>query len=126
MISMSFTMPIAVMIESSEKTRSITTSCATTRANDCAATFCRLSLAMLDFGVDFMRRFRDQEHAAADQDDVAPGNADAEDRKQRIGQFHQPSQAEQHGDAENEGERKPDLSRPAALLRASSAIPEWR
>jgi len=35
----------------------------------------------LDFPVDLMRGLGDQEQAAADQDDVAPGDTDAEYRK---------------------------------------------
>ena len=67
-------MPIAVMMESSENTRSITTSCATTSANDCVACAGGPSPSSLgfDFAVNFARGLGDQEQAAADQDDVAP------------------------------------------------------
>ena len=41
-------------------------------------------VARLDLGVDLVRRLGDQEQAAADQDDVAPGDADAEEREHRL------------------------------------------
>ena len=41
-------------------------------------------------------------------------------REHRRRQAHQPGQAEQHDDAEHEGERQPDLARPLAPLRSSS------
>ena len=78
MISMSSAMPIAVTIESIENTRSTTTSCDDhregalwTRHAYCA------SSSRLDLAVDFVRRLGDQEQSAADQDDVAPGEADS-------------------------------------------------
>ena len=81
MISMSCAMPIAVTIESSENTRSTTTICATTSEN--AARPRRAGLVVLvrlDLGVDLVGRLGDQEQAAGDQDDVAPGDAVAEQR----------------------------------------------
>ena len=59
-------------------------------------------VARLDLGVNFMRRLGDQKQAAADQDDVAPGNRHAEkrDTAARVRPISQVS-AEQHDDAEN-------------------------
>ena len=38
-----------------------------------------IALARLDLGMNFMRRLGDEEQAAADQDDVPPGNAHVEE-----------------------------------------------
>ena len=117
MISISLAMPIAVMIEFERKDQVDHDQLRNHQGKRLHRhVLSAIGLAMLDFGVDFVRRLRDQEHAAADQDDVAPGNPDAEDREQRIGQLHQPGQAEQHRDAKDEGEREADLPRPKRLI----------
>ena len=77
MICRSCAMPIAVMIESSENTRSMMMIWTITQANAPALALASCSASSrLDFGMDFVRRFRDQEQAAADQDDVTPGKAE--------------------------------------------------
>ncbi len=62
MISISSAMPIAVMIESSENTRSIATNCATTKPNAVRRLLVvSCSSLRLDLGVDLVRRLGDQE-----------------------------------------------------------------
>ena len=74
MISRSCAMPIAVMIESSENTMSMTMICMITQKNALAfGCVVGLAVARLDLGMNFVGRLRDQEQPAADQDDVAPG-----------------------------------------------------
>ena len=66
-------MPIAVMMESSENTMSMTMICMIAQKNTLALdSVIGLAMARLDLGMNFVRRLRDQEGAAADQDDVAP------------------------------------------------------
>ena len=120
MISMSLRQPIAVMMESSEKTRSITTSCATTKAKARLPAGLRLLVSRLDLGVNFVRALGDQEQPAADQDQVAPGEFVAEQREDRRRQPHDPGQRQQQRDAEDEGERQADLARELAPARVGS------
>ena len=64
MISISSAMPIAVMIESSENTMSMTMICMITQKNALAfGSVVVLRLARLDLAMNFMGRLRDQEHA---------------------------------------------------------------
>ena len=74
MISISCAMPIAVMIESIENTRSMTMICTITQKNALVARFgAASSSSRFDLAVDLVGRLGDQEQPAADQDDVAPG-----------------------------------------------------
>ncbi len=75
-----------------------------------------LAFAGFDLAVNFMRRLGDQKHAAADQDDVAPGYLDAENAKERAGEAHQPGEPGQHDHAEDEGEREADQAGAASLV----------
>ena len=97
-------------MESMEKTRSTATSCTTTQKKACVLMRPAAALMRLDLAMDFVGGLEDQEQAAADQDDVAPGDAGAEDREQRSAQRHQRCQREQQPDAENQGERQADLA----------------
>jgi hypothetical protein len=53
--------------------------------------------------VDFQRALREQEQAAADQDQIAPGERLAEHREQRMGQTRDPGQRHQQQDAREHG-----------------------
>src|SRR5690606_33994264 len=53
-----------------------------------------------------------QEQAAADQDDVPPGNPHSENGEERSAQRHQRRQGEEQGEAENERQRQADPARP--------------
>ena len=64
--------------------------------------------------MDLECRLGNQEQAAADQDDIAPGNRVAGDDDERRAQPPEDGQREQQGDAENECEQKPDLARAPA------------
>ena len=67
-------MPIAVMMESSENTMSMTMIWTITQKNALAPALPRRPrLARFDLAMDLVRRLGDQEQPAADQDDVAPG-----------------------------------------------------
>src|SRR3954470_24231168 len=76
--------------------------------------------AGFDLAMNFMRRLGNEEKPAANQDDVAPGDAAVEDRDDRLGQADQPRQSRPHDDAKHEGEREPDRPR---LLRARGVKP---
>ena len=66
-----------------ENTRSTTTSWTTTKAKAAGRRPpLRSCSSRLDLGVDLVRRLGDEKEPAADQDDVAPGNARAEQREQ--------------------------------------------
>ena len=62
----------------------------------------------LDLAVDFPRRLGDQEKAAADQDEVVPGEILAEQGNDRVGEPDQRGQPEQQDDAEYQRECKPE------------------
>ena len=84
--SMCSAMPTAVITESSEKTMSSTRS-ARSRATKVAFAARRvLVLVAFQLVVDLVRALPEQEQAAAEQDQVAPGDRLAEDREQRLGQ----------------------------------------
>ena len=74
----------------------------------------------LKLAVDFVRGLGHQEQAAADQDDVAPGDACTEQAEQRLAQRHQPGQGEQQHQAEDQRQRQADLARPLGLLLAAA------
>ncbi len=77
MMARSCAMPIAVMIESSENTMSMTMIWTITQKNARragAASF--VFVARFHLVVDFVGRLSDQKQPAADQDDVAPGKAE--------------------------------------------------
>src|SRR5262249_61514718 len=64
-----------------------------------------------------MRRLGDEEQAATNQDDVAPGYSHAENGKERRGEAHQPSEPSEHDHAEDECERQTHLAGAACLVR---------
>ena len=116
MISRSCAMPIAVMMESSENTMSMTMIWMITQKNAL-----RLRGAVIGFvarfhlGVDFVGRLGDQEQPAADQDDVAPRKADAPHGEDGLRQADQPYQEAEQEDAEHQRQRQPDLPRALRL-----------
>ncbi|MNV69796.1 hypothetical protein D3C71_1627230 [compost metagenome] len=74
-------------------------------------------LAMPGFGrdvlMDLARGLPDQERAPGNQDDVAPGNAFAKDREDRLGQRHDPGNRRQQAQAHHQ--RKSDPQPPRLL-----------
>ena len=117
MISTSCASPIAVMIELSEKTRSIDDELRQHEHERALATGFRLLVLRLDLGMDFARAFGNQEQTAANQDQVAPGEFVAEDGEDRRGQPHDPGQRQQQRDAEHESECEADAPRELSLPR---------
>ena len=116
MISRSCAMPIAVMMESSENTMSMTTIWTITQKNALAlGAAVILFVTRFHLGVDFMGGLRDQEQSAADQDDVAPREGHALHGEDRLCQADQPHQQAEQENAEQKRERQPDLPRALGL-----------
>ena len=64
----------------------------------------------LEHVVRLHRALDQQEQAAADQHQVAPGQLEAENRQDRLGQADDPGQAEQERDAAEQRQRQADLA----------------
>ncbi len=109
-------MPMAVMMESIENTRSMMMICTITQKNAfagvAAAPPSRASTSPWISWVAFAIR----NCAAADQDDVAPGECVAPHGEYRLGQPDQPNQDRQQRDAEDQRQRQPELSRTLGLM----------
>ena len=71
----------------------------------------------LDPVVDLGGRLDQQEHAAGDQDQVAPGDLEAPEREHRRGERHHPGDARQQREPHDQRERQADDARAVALLR---------
>ena len=111
-------MPIAVMMESSENTMSMTMIWTITQKN--APAFGEapsVRLARFNFGMDFVGRLGDQEQPAADQDDIAPGKREAMHGDDGLGQSDQPYQQAEQQDAKHQRQRQADLARALRLRR---------
>ena len=93
-------MPTAVMMESTEKTRSSSRIWKMAPPNVIvhgAADHVLLVVDRVDRVVDLLGRLPDEEQAAGDQDDVPPGEGLAEEREDRRGQLDdEGDRAEQH------------------------------
>ena len=70
------------------------------------------------FGVNFVGRLRDQEQAAADQDDVAPGQRHGLHRQHRLGQTDQPHQQAEQQDTEDQCQQQAGSGAPASACAA--------
>ena len=110
-------MPIAVRIESSEKYQ-IDDDELSDDPGECPSAAARPDLAVVGFhlAVNFMRRFGKQKHAAADQDDVAPGYFYAENAKQGCREAHEPGQRGEHDHAEDERKGEANQTGAASLV----------
>ena len=122
MMAISSVMPTAVMIESIEKTRSSSRIWKIARAERHLhrwPTMDVLVVVGIDRVVDFLGRLPDQEQAAGDQDEVAPGEAVAEGGEQRLGQLHDEGDGgEQH---QPHDQRRADAEPPRARLLLAPA-----
>ena len=67
-----------------------------------------LLLVTLQHVVGLHRAFHDQEGAAADQDHIAPGDVEVENRENRLGQPDDPGQREQQHEAPDQGQCQAD------------------
>jgi len=93
MMTRSCAMPIAVMMESSENTISMTMICAITQRTRWRPPLLSLPASPpFHLAVNFVGCFRDQEQPAADQDDVAPRQWQAANGDDSLGQADQPHQ----------------------------------
>ena len=61
--------------------------------------------------VDLLGRLPDQEQAARDQDQVAPGEAVAEGREERLGQLHDERDRAEQAEAQDQREADADAPR---------------
>ena len=109
-------MPIAVMMESRENTMSMTMIWTMTQKNALARRRAIvLSVAGFHLAVNFVGRLGDQEQSAADQDDVAPGKADALYREDVLRQPDQPHQQAEQQNSKHQRQRQADLPRALRL-----------
>ena len=76
-----------------------------------------LAFLAVDVAVNFEDRLGDEEQAAADENNVAPGDLVAQDGDERRTQAPQNRQPKQHGDAKHQRQHQPDLAGPAAGRR---------
>ncbi len=110
-------MPIAVMIEF-EREHEIDDDDLQDHQQE-AARAAALLLALLlgfDLGMNLVGCLGDQEQPAPDQDQVAPGQAEAGDRDHRLRQTDQPHQGAEQENPKQQRQRQPDLPRPCGLL----------
>ena len=75
--------------------------------------------------MDFVCRLRDQEQAAADQDDVAPRKCEVLHGNHGLGQADQPHQHAEQQDAKHQRQQQADLAR-ALRLRGRNARDDHR
>ena len=115
MIESWLAMPTAVMTESSEKTMSSSRIWTSTQKNAARAPARRPAPwgSASTLLVDLPRGLEDEEEAAAQQDQVAAGDAAAEHGDERLGEAHDPRDREEQADADAEGEDEAEAPRDA-------------
>ena len=108
MTSMWRASPTAVMIESSEKTRSMIAIWEMTAPK---LAFCRAtpeeSCAAFYFGMNFLSSLHHQEKSATDQDEVAPGKILSAGADDGVGEAGNPADRRQQGKAQSKCQTKP-------------------
>jgi hypothetical protein len=67
-----------------------------------------------EFVMDFVCGFSNEEEAAADENDIAPGNPNSEKKEERLREPHKPGESGEHDDAKEECERQ---AYPAGVTR---------
>ena len=73
-------------------------------------------MRLFDRGVHFVRGLVDQERATGDQDEIFPGEIEAEGGNGRLGEADDPADDQQQQNAEDQGQRQAELAGPIRLL----------
>ena len=120
MIPICWTMPMAVITESSENTMSSSRIWTITAPNDGRDARRGPALLAFELVVDLVGRLGDQEQPAREQDEIAAGDLLAEHGEQRTGQPHDPGDRQQHEDAHDHGQAEAEASGAGALVLAGA------